>query len=288
MLFLPAHVDKFVARAHTRGADAYVLDLEDSVPLGCKHVARMKVIAGADLVSQAGPAALVRINSEPELAALDIVAVVSSKVSAIVLPKVVNGEAVRSVAARLDELEHSRSIPNGHTRLIAQIEDVHALAHLDEIAASSTRLLGLSLGSEDFAASAGMEPVPEALIGPNQQVVFACARASVLPFGFPASIADYADPEALRIHVSLARKLGFVGAFCIHPLQIGVLNEEFSPSQAEVQHARELIAAYESARAQGRSAVEHRGKMVDPPIVRRAQLLMSRAGFAARPGSELE
>ena len=277
MLFVPAHVDRFVATAHTRGADAYILDLEDSVPLAHKEEARKKISGGAKLVSQRGAGALVRINSEAELAAADIDATLDVTISAIIVPKVVTQDSVRTIASCLAELERKRDIPDGHTRLIAQIEDVRALPRLDEIATSSPRLLGLSLGSEDFSASVGMDPIPEALLWPNQQVLFACARANVLAFGFPASIADYSDLVAFRRHIQLARKLGFVGAFCIHPSQVSVLNEEFTPSTAEVAQARELIAAYEDAQAQGRSAVEYRGRMVDPPVVARARMVLLRA-----------
>lgn len=278
MLFVPAHVDKFVARAHTRGADAYILDLEDSVPPAHKAPARNRVIVAARQVSQSGAAALVRVNAHPEMAA-DLDAVVDPAIRAIVLPKVGTGVAVRSVAARIDVLERDRAIEAGHTRLIAQIEDVSALLHLDEIAGSSPRLLGMILGSEDFSASAGMVPMPEALFAPNQQIVFACRRAGILAFGFPASIADFSDLDVFRSTIRFARHLGFVGAFCIHPDQIRVINEEFLPSAAELAHARGVVAAYQQALAEGRGAFEYEGRMVDPPVVVRAYELLSRGGI---------
>jgi len=283
MLFVPAHADKFVERAHTRGADAYVLDLEDSVPVAYKAVARDKIIDAARTVSQAGAAVLVRINSDPELAELDLHAVVNPAVQALVLPKVVTGAAVQSIAATLDSIERERGMPCSHTRLIALIEDVRALPHLDEIASSSPRLIGMTLGSEDFAASVGMEPIPEALLGPSQQVLFACARAGILAFGFPGSIADYADLEAFRQRIRLARRLGFVGALCIHPSQVTVMNQEFVPSVTEVDAARGLLAAYEQACAAGRGAFEYHGRMVDAPVVARAQLLLRRAQLHCSP-----
>jgi citrate lyase subunit beta / citryl-CoA lyase len=183
MLFVPAHVDKFVHNAHTRGADAYILDLEDGVPVSLKEEARMKVASGAKLVSQSGAGVLVRINSEPELAYADIDAAVNPAISAIIIPKVELGETVRTVAAYIDAVERKRALPRQSIWLIAQIEDVRALPRLDEIATSSPRLLALSLGSEDFSASAGMDPIPEALLWPNQQVLFACARANIMAGG---------------------------------------------------------------------------------------------------------
>jgi citrate lyase subunit beta/citryl-CoA lyase len=135
----------------------------------------------------------------------------------------------------------------------------------------------MSLGSEDFSASAGMSPIPETLMWPNQQIVFACRRAGILPFGFPASIADFSDPARFTATIALARQMGFVGAFCVHPSQVAVLNEGFAPSPAEVQQARELIAANEAAVREGRGAFQFQGKMVDLPVVSRAHELLRRA-----------
>ncbi len=276
MLFLPVHVDKFVAKAHTRGADAYILDLEDSVPFGEKEMARRKIPIGAAQVSQGGAAALVRVNQPWATTELDLEAAIGPRVAAIVLPKVDDPEYVRAVARKIDVLEVQQGMESGHTLLIAQIEDVAALPRLDEIAASSPRLMGMILGSEDFSASAGMEPIPEALFAPNQQILFACRRAGILPLGFPASIADYADGEALRRMIELARRLGFVGAFCVHPSQVAIMNEAFAPSPREIEHASGLIAAYEEGVAKGLGAVEYKGKMIDAPVVARAKEVLRR------------
>ncbi|CAN5528222.1 CoA ester lyase [soil metagenome] len=277
MLFVPAHVDKFVARAHERGADAVILDLEDSVPLALKPQAREGLAVRAASVAAHGTAVLVRGNADAGTAALDIDAAVGAAVQALVLPKVDTPVAVRDAAQRVAALERQLGLPDGHTWLIAQIEDVAALPHLDAIAASSPRLLGMILGSEDFSASAGMSPTPATLFGPNQMVAFACRRAGILPLGFPASIAEFADVDAFAAQIRLARDLGFVGAFCIHPAQVPVLNEGFSPSARERAHAEGLIAAFDAAQRDGRGAVEYAGKMVDLPVVARAHELLRRA-----------
>lgn len=281
LLFLPAHNDKFVAKAHSRGADGYILDLEDSVPLAEKAFARGRLADGVAAVSQGGASALVRINAEPELAGDDIEAACLPGIAALVLPKANSAAEVQSVARQLDALEPARGIETGAIRLIAQIEDVRALPQLDAIATSSPRLLGMILGSEDFSASAGMEPFPEALFGPNQQIVFACRRAGILALGFPASIADYSDIDRFRGHIRLARRMGFVGAFGVHPSQVAVMNEEFAPSAEEVDNARAIIAAFEEGLRQGKAAVAWQGKMIDPPVVARAEETLRRAGIDA-------
>ena len=276
LLFLPTHNDKFVEKAHTRGADAYILDLEDSVPIELKDVARKKVKAAALTVSQSGADALVRINSPLRLAIRDLEYAVSQSVKAIVLPKVSSAAQVNLLSDVIEDLEIEQNIDVGHTGIIAQIEDVNALPHLDEIANSSQRLLGMTIGSEDFSASAGMEPIPEALFVPNQQVLMACRRANILPLGFPASIADYSDLENFKTTIELARKLGFVGALCVHPSQIRVLNEGFIPSKQEILHAQQLISSFEIESKQGKAVFQFKGKMIDAPVVSRAKNLLSR------------
>lgn len=277
MLFVPAHVEKFVAAAHIRGADAYLLDLEDSVPLDQKADARAGLERAAVEVSRSGAAALVRINTDDRLTPHDLTAAVQPGVRALMVPKVESAAQVRELDARISELELQRGMQPSHTLLIAQIEHVRTLPHLDKIATSSPRLMGMILGSEDFSVSAGAEPTPEALYGPNQQVLFACRRAGILPFGFPGSISVFRDLDLFRQIIRRAREMGFVGSYAIHPNQVRVMNELFAPADEDVAHARELLAAYEQASAAGRGALEFRGRMVDLPVVARARELLRRA-----------
>lgn len=276
-LFIPVHIEKFVAKAHTRGADAYILDLEDSVPLEQKEMARTCVIPAAKTVSQSGASALVRINLDERYAMGDIEASVDEAVQAIVIPKVESAKQVQKFAEYIDMLETMRGLPVGHTAIIAMIESVDALPHLDEIAQSHPRVVAMTLGSEDFSATAGMMPLPQTLLLPNQMLTFACRRANIMPLGFPGSIADYSDIDAFRTTVTFAKQLGFVGAFCIHPKQVEVINDVLSPSEEEVEHAKGLLDAFECGLAAGKGAVEYKGKMIDLPVVERAKELLRNA-----------
>lgn len=276
LLFVPAHISKFVDKVHVRGADACILDLEDSVPAAQKQAARGAVRAASEAVDERGLDVLVRINTLADGGIADLQAAVCLAVRAVVVPKVACAEEVRTVALVLEQLERERDLPLGHTLILAQIEDVAALPALDEIASASPRLMGMSLGPEDFAASAGMEPVVETLLWPNQQVAFACRRAGILPLGFPGSIADFSDISRFRQTIVLARQLGMVGAFCIHPDQVAVLNEVLSPSAEAVEHARGLLTEHAIAEAEGRGAFAYRGKMIDAPVVARAREVLSR------------
>jgi citrate lyase subunit beta/citryl-CoA lyase len=276
-LFIPVHIEKFVAKAHTRGADAYILDLEDSVPLAQKEAARACVIPASKVVSQGGADALVRINLDARFAMLDIEASVDENVKAIVVPKVESAEQIRSFSQRISELEQAKSLPEGHTALILMIESVDALPKLDDIANADPRVVAMILGSEDFSATAGMQPLPQTLLLPNQMVVLACRRANIMPLGFPGSIADYSDLEEFRKTIKFAKQLGFVGAFCIHPKQVAVINDELTPSAEEIEHSQGLIDAFEAGLAAGKGAVEYKGKMIDLPVVERAKELLRNA-----------
>ena len=276
-LFVPAHVEKFVAKAHTRGADAIILDLEDSVPLAEKARARAAVAGAAATVAGHGLDVLVRINRPWRLAVRDLEDSICAAVHTIAVPKVASADHIAFIAETIDEIEVDKGLAPGHTRLLALIEGVDGLAQMDAIARASERLIGLFLGAEDFSAEVGMQPTAEALFAPNQQLVFAARRAGILPLGFVGSIADYSDLEAFRVRILQARQLGFTGALGIHPSQIAIMNEAFLPSADEVAHAEGLLAAYEQGLAEGRGAVSYQGKMIDAPVVARAREVLRRA-----------
>lgn len=273
-LFIPAHIEKFVSKAHTRGADAYILDLEDSVPLDQKSDARLAVKNAAVQVCQGGADALVRVNIESELLFDDLDAVVCSEVKAVVLPKVDGSGIVQAVAERLDMIEDELGLENGHTGLVVMIENVAALPVLDDIASAHPRVVGIMLGSEDFSATAGMEPTPQTLLYPNQMLVFAARRAGIAPLGFPASIADYSDIEKFEQTVQFSKQLGFMGAFCIHPKQVEVLNSVHTPTSEQIEEAKAIVETFEQALAEGKGAVQYKSKMLDLPVVERARELL--------------
>lgn len=284
MMFVPVIVQKFVDSAHKRPADAFILDLEDSVPAGEKTRARSLVRDAAVTVGKQGADVVVRINQPWRLAVRDLEASVCDAVCAIALPKVQDAGHVRGIAAILDELEQEQGLERGHTAIVPMVETADAFFEMREIARAHPRVVAMTLGAEDFALSAGMLPQPEGLLYPKQQMVLAARAAGILPLGFVASIAEYSDQDRFRAVIRQARRLGFRGGFCIHPLQVAIMNEEFAPSMEEVETARRLIAAYEEAVAAGRGAVEFEGKMVDEPIVVRARDTLNQAARMERTG----
>jgi len=278
LLFVPVTREKFVASAHTRGADAIILDLEDSVPEAEKDRARTLVPAAAKEVSKSGADVLVRINRPWHQAFRDIEASVGSGVAALMCPKVESAEHLQVIAELLDAAEAKGGLKAGHTKLVALLETADAYFCVREIAKATPRLVALSLGAEDFALSVGMEPIGETLEMPKQTVIIAARAAGILPLGFMGTVADFGDLEAFRGVVRRSRKFGFACATCIHPSQLAIINEEYGVSAAQLDGARRMVAAYDEAMAKGLGAVTFEGKMIDVPVVERAKALIRRAG----------
>jgi citrate lyase subunit beta/citryl-CoA lyase len=167
--------------------------------------------------------------------------------------------------------------------MLAMVETCSAFFRIAEIAKASPRLVALNLGAEDFALSAGMLPGAEGLFMPKQTAIFAARAAGIMPMGFIGTVADFSDLDAFRQTVRRSRRLGFFGASVIHPSQVAILNQEFRPSPAEVEHGRRVVVAYDKALAEGVGAVTVDGKMIDVPVVERARLLVEREeAIAAR------
>ena len=276
MLFVPVIVDKFVDAAHRRGADAIILDLEDSVPVAEKPRGRELLQAAAATVARKGADVVVRINRPWRMALKDIEAAVSPRVQALMVTKAESADHLRMVAEIVAELELERAMTPGATKLVALIETADAFFRMAEIARAHPRLVGLSVGAEDFALSVGMLPEAEGLFYPKQHMIIAARAAGILPLGFLGTVADFRDLDAFRATIRRSRRLGFAGASCIHPSQVPILNEEYRPSPHEVATAERAVAAYDRATAAGIGAIELDGKMIDVPVVERAKQVLTR------------
>jgi citrate lyase subunit beta / citryl-CoA lyase len=276
LLFVPVIARKFVDGAASRGADAIILDLEDSVPPAEKPRARTLLQEAVEIVSRGGADVLVRINRPLRRAIPDIEAAVSPGVQALVLPKVESAHHLRLLAEAIDEIEAERGMTIGATKLLVMVETAEAFFEMPEIARAHPRIVAMTLGAEDFALSAGMLPEAEGLLFPKQQMIIAARSAGILPLGFLGTVADFHDLAAFRATIQRSRRLGFLGAACIHPSQVAILNEEYAPQPGDVAHAERVVAAYEKATAEGVGAITVDGKMIDVPVVERAQALLVR------------
>ena len=277
LMFVPVTAEKFVRTGADKGADAIILDLEDAVAPSQKDLARTLIADAIPQVNRNGADVVVRVNRPWRMLVRDLEAAVIPGVVALMLTKVDSPEHVLAVAEIVDELEVERNLPAGAIKFIVLVETAIGFFRIEQIAKCHRRVVGLSLGSEDFAADVGMQSDPEGLFYPKQHTIFAARAAGILPMGFIGSIADFRDQDAFRAIVRRSRRLGFLCASAVHPLQVQVLNEEFAPSDAEVERAERMISAYEDAYAKGLGAVQFEGAMIDVPVVNRAKSVVSRA-----------
>jgi citrate lyase subunit beta / citryl-CoA lyase len=288
LLYVPTHVEKFVANAHVRGADCILLDLEDAVPAAEKEVARSRVEAASKSVRRGGADVMVRINRSLALAVRDIESCVGPCVDGFMIAKTESASHVRLLEDHIAEVELRRGLPIGHSKLIVLVESAGAWPELGAIAKASERIVGLSMGGEDFALDCGMEATADTLLLPKQQLVYAASAAGVLPLGLIASITDFGDDAAFRANVQRSKQYGFAGASCIHPRQVPILNEVFCPSPQELSRATRIIAALTAAEQKGLGAVAVDGKMVDAPVARNAERVLARSvAIAAREARQI-
>ena len=283
LMFVPVLAERFIAKAHTRGADALILDLEDSIIPAKKAEARAAIAAAVPRVAQNGADVVVRINRPLELAVPDIAAAVMPGVAALMLPKVMGPEHVRLLAELVTERETELGMAIGHTRFLVLIETTAALPHLFAIAAEP-RMAGMSVGGEDFATDMGAIPSADSMYVFAMQGLAACRAAGILPMGSMGQLAKIDDLDSYRAGLKRGRELGFTTASCIHPAHVPIINEEYGASDAELDRARRLLAAFDVATANGEGAVAFEGSMVDLPIVIRAQRLLARASSWKKAG----
>ncbi|KKN28829.1 hypothetical protein LCGC14_0850190 [marine sediment metagenome] len=283
LLFVPAHIERFVSSAHTRGADAIILDLEDSVPAHLKASARLTLESAVNQINSHGIGVGVRINRDLRNTVQDLEAAVAQGVRTVLVPKASSAGHLQLIDELITELEMERGLGVGDIQLMALVETVAGLAQANELAKACTRLTGLAIGSEDLSADGHFEPTPDMLFHPCQQVVFAARAAGIQAFGFPGSIAEYGDLERFAASVNQGRAMGFDGALCIHPSQVAILNQAFEPNEQDIAHATRVIEAFDAAIAAQRGAVVLDGKMVDLPVVTRARAVLSQVRQKTQP-----
>jgi citrate lyase subunit beta/citryl-CoA lyase len=276
LLYVPVNVEKFIDKAHARGADCIQLDLEDSVPGSEKDRARRLVPAAAAKVRRGGADVIVRINRPLALAVRDIESSVGPEVDGLAISKVDGVSHVRLLDELTGEMEVKAGLPPGHTRFVVMIETPQAFFEMRQIATASARVIAMNIGGEDFALECGMDPSDEALFFPKQQMIIAARAAGVMPLGYIGTVADFSDWGRFRAMVRRSRGLGFEGASCIHPGQVAIVNEEYTPRAEEIAYAKRVLAASEQAAREGRASFKIDDRMIDIPVIQRAERLIAR------------
>ncbi len=276
ILYVPGNVPKFIDKAHERGADCVLIDLEDSVPPAQKAEARAMLPETMTKVARGGADVAVRINRPLRLAVPDIEAAVRPGLSALFVTKTESVQHLSLLDEVVSELERERGMAPGSVGFGGMIEHPRALAHIHDIAEHAPRLIGLMLGGEDFALETGSVPGDETLELPKRLVAFAAQAHGVPMIGILGTVADYSDPDAYARSAERARRFGFSGGTCIHPGLVTALNEACTPTADEVAYARKLIEADRRAAAEGRGSFAVDGKMIDIPVIDRARRLIAR------------
>ncbi len=276
LMYVPVNVDKYVDKAHTRGADVIQLDLEDSVPPAEKANARKLVEKAAARVRRGGADVVVRINQPLSLAVRDLEHAICPDVDGIACTKIDSASHVKLLDELVTGLEEKRGMTAGHTRFIAMVETADAFFRIHEIVRASPRIIACCIGGEDFALDCNMQPTGDALFYPKQHMIIAASAAGVMPLGFVDSVASFGDWDKFRKMVRRSRDFGFMGAGCIHPGQVTIVNEEYTPTAEEVEYARKVIDLDKAAAASGRASFSLDGKMIDIPIIVRAGKLLKR------------
>lgn len=275
-LYVPADRPELFEKGLRSGADALILDLEDAVAVPAKGRAR-EALAAFCATALEGPEIWVRVNAE--FWAEDITTVLGPAVTGIAVAKTSGAAMVRELAALLDELEPQRGLPAASVRLSPLLEDAGAVLRAQEIAAAP-RVSRLQVGEADLAADCRITPSPDGdeLAWVRAQVVLVSAA-----HGLEAPVApvttDFRDLDSLRVGTERLRRMGYGSRACIHPAQVAVVNEVFTPTAEEVERASVVVERFRHAESGGAGVfVGPDGRMVDLAVVRNAERVLAAAG----------
>jgi len=284
LLFVPADSGRKLEKALACGADAVIVDLEDSISPDRKEAARANAAAFLKEAAAAAqrPRLLVRVNAiMTGLLDADLDAVVPARPDAILLPKAEGGAAIMHADARLAVRETMASADDGHIKILAQaIETAAGLFQLGTLAGASARLIGVTWGPEDLSAELGAEANRDAqgeLTPPYRLARSLClyAAAAAQVAAIETVYVDFRNLAGLRRETEESRRDGFSGRLAIHPAQVPVINEVFTPTAAALAKARAIVAAFAADPSAGVVGID--GVMYDRPHLARARALLARA-----------
>ncbi|MGD2110758.1 MAG: aldolase/citrate lyase family protein [Phycisphaerae bacterium] len=279
-LYLPGNEPKFFLNAGLHKPDGIILDLEDSVAPPEKDAARILVRNALRCVDFHGSERMVRINQGDQgLDDLDLIA--AHNVHVVLIPKVESPEQVKQVDERIRKILAAAKLDRP-VYLMPIVESGLGAIRAYEIASAADSVVALTIGLEDYTADIGAARTKEGResFWARSQVVNAARAAGVQPIDTVFS--DVADMDGLRESVLEAKSLGFDGKGCIHPRQIAVIHEAFAPAEAELERAKRIVEAFEDAERKGLGVVSLGSKMIDHPVVKRAQRVVRLADAMRR------
>ena len=281
MLYLPGNNPNMLVRGHLFGPDGIIMDLEDAVALSEKDAARIMVSKFLRQGEFGSCEVTVRINgADTEFWKKDLAAVIPAKrLDGIRLPKADDPETIRIVDEEISRLEDANGIPQGRTKLFCILETARGIWNAYDVAKASPRVTAILPGGEDLVADLKTSRSADGaeLEWTRKMMVIAARAAGVdaIDTVYPRA----SDDEGLRREASLSKQLGYDGKSVIHPNQIPIIHEVFTPTEAEIDKALRIVAAAKEAAERGLGAVSVDGRMVDVPVVKRAEYILVKAGL---------
>ena len=278
LIFVPGNRANMLERALAFPADIIMVDLEDSVPPAEKAAARQLAAQWIPQLHQAGRRVMARVNAlDTGLTGAELAALISPQLYGVSVGKTNSAADLRQIEGLITPWEHAAGLDYGQVKLIPWIESARAVVKVNEIAAMLFRTVALAFGAEDYTNDMGIPRTEdgEEVYHPRATVAIAARAAGIAALDGP--YVAFRNPEGLARDAAVARQLGYTGKFAIHPAQIDTINAAFSPGPEEIAYARRVVAAWQEAEAAGRGSLSLDGKMVDVPVVKRAQNLLARA-----------
>lgn len=268
-LYLPGNTPSLMINAGIHHPEGIILDLEDAVAFDKKFEARFLVRNALRGINFYGAERMVRINQIPK-GIDDLSYIIPHNVNLILIPKCESAEQIHLLNEKIDQLKKQHNISND-IWLMPIIESTMGVLKSLEIATSAPNIVAMAIGLEDYTADLGTKRTNEASESffARSMMVNACRAAGIQPID--SVFSDVADMEALKQNVLKSKALGFDGMGCIHPRQIKVIQEYFGPDEAEIEKAKKIVNAFILATEQGLGVVSLGSKMIDPPVVKRAE-----------------
>lgn len=289
MMYIPGNNPGMIKDGHIYGADSIMFDLEDSVSINEKDAARFLVYNALKTIDYEGVETVVRINGLDTCGLEDLEAIVRAQPDVIRLPKTESAQDIIDVENEIARIEKAAGIPVGKTKMMAAVEGALGVMNACEIATASKRLMGIAIGAEDYVTDLKTTRSPEGieLLFGRSQIILAARAAGI--YAFDTVYSDVNNEEGFENEVRLIKQLGFDGKSVINPRQIGPVHEIYTPSEKEINKSIRVIRAAEEAKKRGSGVVSLDGKMVDKPIIERAQralMLAEAAGVYINEGGD--
>lgn len=280
LMYVPGDDPRKIEKAAGLEVDSIILDIEDGVALNRKNEAAANIPAALGAMDFSRSERLVRINPcRGNRGEQDLEAILPALPDGIVIPKVESPKDLDLVCRRVTSVEKQLNVPEGRIKLLALIETPQAFMNLKEICASCDRLEGLIFGAEDLAAGLGATRTAEGIefLYARERLVMAAAAYEL--HAVDMVTVEFRDLSVLERESRFGVQLGFTGKQIIHPAQVEPVQTAFTPSLKEIEQAKALLEAFRVHQELGKGAFEFEGKMVDMPIIRRAQNILNRAGL---------